>query len=91
LTLIFTMITSLILGMGVPTTANYIITSTIAAPALIQLECTRWRPTCLSLLRHLWLILRRQLHWLHTPVLASPNPTPSGRGSLPPSLPSGRF
>jgi TRAP transporter 4TM/12TM fusion protein len=36
-TLIFTMITSLILGMGVPTTANYIITSTIAAPALIQL------------------------------------------------------
>ncbi len=37
LTLIFTMITSIILGMGVPTTANYIITSTIAAPALVQL------------------------------------------------------
>lgn len=37
LTLIFTMIASIILGMGVPTTANYIITSTIAAPALIQL------------------------------------------------------
>ncbi len=36
-TLIFTMITSLILGMGVPTTANYVITSTIAAPALILL------------------------------------------------------
>ena len=33
----FTMITSLILGMGVPTTANYVITSTIAAPALIQM------------------------------------------------------
>lgn len=33
----FTMITSLILGMGVPTTANYVITSTIAAPALVQL------------------------------------------------------
>ncbi len=33
----FTMLTSLILGMGVPTTANYVITSTIAAPALIQL------------------------------------------------------
>lgn len=33
----FTMITSLILGMGVPTTANYVITSTIAAPALITL------------------------------------------------------
>lgn len=37
LTLFFTMITSLILGMGAPTTANYIITSTIAAPAVILL------------------------------------------------------
>ena len=35
LTLFLTMITSLILGMGVPTTANYVITSTIAAPAII--------------------------------------------------------
>ncbi|HWQ62030.1 MAG TPA: TRAP transporter fused permease subunit, partial [Negativicutes bacterium] len=37
LTLFFTMIASLILGMGAPTTANYVITSTIAAPALILL------------------------------------------------------
>ena len=37
LTLIFTMISSLILGMGAPTTANYIITSTIAAPAIVML------------------------------------------------------
>jgi len=37
LTLVFTALTSLILGMGVPTTANYIITSTIAAPAIIML------------------------------------------------------
>ncbi len=36
-TLFFTMITSLILGMGVPTTANYVITSTITAPAVIML------------------------------------------------------
>lgn len=36
-TLIFTMITSIVLGMGVPTTANYVITSTIAAPMIIQL------------------------------------------------------
>jgi TRAP transporter 4TM/12TM fusion protein len=34
LTMFFTMITSLVLGMGAPTTANYVITSTIAAPAL---------------------------------------------------------
>lgn len=38
LTLVFTMITSLILGMGAPTTANYIITSTIALPAIIALN-----------------------------------------------------
>jgi TRAP transporter 4TM/12TM fusion protein len=37
LTLMFTMITSIVLGMGVPTTANYIITSTIAAPAIIMI------------------------------------------------------
>jgi len=37
LTLMFTMVTSIILGMGAPTTANYIITSTIAAPALMKL------------------------------------------------------
>ncbi|WP_263706531.1 TRAP transporter permease [Shouchella tritolerans] len=38
LTLVFTMITSIILGMGSPTTANYIITSTIALPAIIALN-----------------------------------------------------
>lgn len=37
LTLLFVMIASLILGMGAPTTANYVITSTIAAPAIIML------------------------------------------------------
>ncbi|RLG88811.1 MAG: C4-dicarboxylate ABC transporter permease [Thermoprotei archaeon] len=35
LLLVFTMLISLVLGMGVPTTANYIITSTIAAPAIV--------------------------------------------------------
>lgn len=38
LTLLMGMLTSIILGMGVPTTANYIITSTIAAPALLMLS-----------------------------------------------------
>ncbi len=38
LTLFFTMVTSLILGIGVPTTANYVITATIAAPALLLLD-----------------------------------------------------
>jgi len=38
LTLLLTMLSSILLGMGTPTTANYIITATIAAPALIQLD-----------------------------------------------------
>lgn len=37
ITLAMVMVTSILLGMGVPTTANYVITSTIAAPAIIQL------------------------------------------------------
>ncbi|WP_281862970.1 TRAP transporter permease [Planomicrobium okeanokoites] len=37
LTLFFTMLAAIVLGMGSPTTANYVITSTIAAPAIITL------------------------------------------------------
>lgn len=37
LTLIFTMVASIILGMGLPSIPTYIITSTMAAPALVQL------------------------------------------------------
>ncbi|MFC0271884.1 TRAP transporter permease [Metabacillus herbersteinensis] len=36
-TLMLTMLAALVLGMGSPTTANYVITSTIAAPAMILL------------------------------------------------------
>lgn len=38
LTLFFTMIASIILGMGLPTTAKYIVLATMAVPALIQLK-----------------------------------------------------
>ena len=37
LTLVFTMCASILLGTGLPTTANFIVTSTVAAPALFQL------------------------------------------------------
>ncbi|MEW6621588.1 MAG: TRAP transporter permease [Bacillota bacterium] len=37
LTMLFTMLCSILLGMGVPTTANYIIQATVSAPALILL------------------------------------------------------
>jgi len=36
-TLVLAMVACLVLGMGLPTTANYIVTSTIIAPALIKL------------------------------------------------------
>ena len=37
LSLLLTMLTCLVLGMGIPTIPNYIITSSIAAPALLEL------------------------------------------------------
>lgn len=37
-TLFFTMIASIVLGMGLPTTAKYIVLATMAVPALIKLE-----------------------------------------------------
>ena len=37
LSLVLTMLTCIVLGMGIPTIPNYIITSTIAAPALLEL------------------------------------------------------
>ena len=37
LTLVFTMVTCMILGMGLPSIPSYLITATIAAPALVQL------------------------------------------------------
>ncbi len=37
LALFFTMIASIVLGMGVPTTANYVIMATITAPVVLQL------------------------------------------------------
>ncbi|MDR3260049.1 MAG: TRAP transporter permease [Fusobacteriaceae bacterium] len=54
LTLIFTMITSLILGIGVPTTANYVITSTIAAPAILMIKDAAGVPIVPVLAAHLF-------------------------------------
>lgn len=41
LMMFFTMVASIVLGMGVPTTANYLITSTICAPAIIAMLMIR--------------------------------------------------
>jgi TRAP-type uncharacterized transport system fused permease subunit len=52
-TLFFTMITSLILGMGVPTTANYVITATMCAPlVLLGVRCSP----------HLFILLHHRRH-----------------------------
>ncbi|WP_019815676.1 TRAP transporter permease, partial [Saccharomonospora saliphila] len=38
LALAFTMLACLVLGMGLPTTANYVVTATVAAPILLQFD-----------------------------------------------------
>ncbi|MDQ3507682.1 MAG: TRAP transporter permease [Actinomycetota bacterium] len=38
LLMFFTMIACLVLGMGLPTTANYVVTATVAAPILLQFD-----------------------------------------------------
>ena len=38
LVLLFTMVACIILGMGLPTTANYVVTATVAAPILVQFD-----------------------------------------------------
>ncbi len=38
LVMFFTMIACIILGMGLPTTANYVVTATVAAPILVQFD-----------------------------------------------------
>lgn len=38
LVMFFTMLACLVLGMGLPTTANYVVTATVAAPILVQFD-----------------------------------------------------
>jgi TRAP-type uncharacterized transport system fused permease subunit len=44
--LVITMIAAIILGTALPTTPAYIMLAALLIPALIKLECRRWRPTC---------------------------------------------
>ena len=73
--MVFTMLTSLILGMGVPTTANYVITSTIAAPALIQMDVPVLAAHMFVFYFALLPILPRRLLWQLTPVPVFPAAT----------------
>lgn len=52
-TLIFTVIACLILGMGIPTTGNYIIMAIITAPALFPF-LTKYDPTTRMLIAHMF-------------------------------------
>lgn len=87
LTLFFTMITSLILGMGAPTTANYIITSTIAAPAIVLLGVHPWPPICSPSISASWRTLRLRWPWRPSQGRPSPRRTPSRPASMPASWP----
>ncbi|MEF9895972.1 MAG: TRAP transporter large permease subunit, partial [Clostridia bacterium] len=53
LTLVLTMMASIILGMGVPTTANYLITSTIMAPAVVAVMGWSAADTSMVLVAHM--------------------------------------
>ena len=48
ITLLFTAIICMILGLSLPTTASYIITAAVGAPALLKLGFPPWPPTSLS-------------------------------------------
>ncbi|GAB1426631.1 hypothetical protein MASR2M17_00570 [Aminivibrio sp.] len=52
MTLLLTMVACILLGAGLPTTANFIVTSTMAAPALFMLGVPNRRAYPLRLLRH---------------------------------------
>ncbi|MEI3348242.1 MAG: TRAP transporter large permease subunit [Dysosmobacter sp.] len=52
LTLILVMIMSIIMGMGMPTVAVYIVQATVTAPVLVELGIPTHRPLLLLLLRH---------------------------------------
>ncbi len=69
LLLVFTMLISLILGMGVPTTANYIITSTIAAPAIVLAA-----PTMAAQLGSAALLLTAHMFVFYFGILADVTP-----------------
>jgi len=58
-TLLLTMIAALVLGTGLPTSATYIITSIMAAPALIQLGIPKLVATCSSSTSASWPTSRR--------------------------------
>lgn len=72
--LVLTMIVSLILGMGVPTTANYIITSTIAAPAIISFLADVYGMSVRELVNHPELILPAHMFVFYFGVAADLTP-----------------
>lgn len=66
-TLIFTVIACLILGMGIPTTGNYIIMAIITAPALFPF-LTKYDPTTRMLIAHMFVFYYGILADLTPPV-----------------------
>jgi len=86
--LFFCMIASLILGLGVPTTAKYVIMATVTAPILIRLDVPFWSPICLCSTSGQTPISRRRRAWPPMPPRRSPAGLRSGPASQPHVWPS---
>lgn len=73
--LFLTMLCCIVLGMGVPTTANYCIMAATCAPILIRMGVPALAAHFFVFYLVLLRILRRRLHWQHMRVLQLPRRT----------------
>ena len=80
LTLFFTMIASIILGMGLPTTAKYIVLATMAAPALTQLGVPVMAAHLFILYFGIIADVTPRWPWLPMPERGLPAPMPCRQG-----------
>ena len=70
-TLVLTMLACLVLGIGLPSIPAYIITATMAAPALTNSGWNRWWPTCSVSTSVSSPTSPHRLRWRHSPPPAS--------------------
>jgi TRAP transporter 4TM/12TM fusion protein len=74
--LFLTMLCCIVLGMGVPTTANYCIMASTCAPSSSRWASTRWRRTSSCSTSVSWRTSPRRWRWRPTPAPPSPSRIP---------------
>jgi TRAP-type uncharacterized transport system fused permease subunit len=79
--LVMTGLVCILLGCGIPTTANYIIMVTVAAPTLVQWAWSRWWRTSSSSTTACWPTSRRRWRWRPMPPRAWPGSDPFKTGN----------